>query len=416
MRKELFPLAFCVSLILILGLTAETQAQQPGGKLTVGRLRIVPSLGLQEVHDDNIYLGNGSNDTTELKESDWITHVMPGVLFDYGIEGRGAVRLGYQGDFGYYSTNENNDWKNHRGIFGLDYQAPSGLILGIDNSYMKAADPYGSDNQYKLGVPQTKRWSDALRTKVGWDFSDRFRVLGYYNYYKQDYEQETDYSQDYDYSEAGLGFQMKVLPKTWAFVRYFYGSRDYYSHPAFTTVTEANDGDYDWHRAETGLTWDSGAKWSGELNLGYQWRSYENSLDPMGLRYDDRDTWVAATRVSYSATSTTTLTLTLSRALRESGADSSEYFEDTGIGLGLTQILFTKFTLTANGSYSMNEYNLPVAEPKDQDNYLFSLGVDYRIQDWLTAGVGYTYSRKESNYETDEYKDNQFMLSLRAVY
>ena len=36
--------------------------------------------------------------------------------------------------------------------------------------------------------------------------------------------------------------------------------------------------------------------------------------------------------------------------------------------------------------------------------------------DWLTAGVGYDYYRKESNYETDEYKVNRFLVTLRAMY
>ena len=415
MRKKLLPFALCISLILFLSLAVDTQAQE-GGKLTVGRLKIIPSLGLQEEYNDNIYYANGNNNTTELKESDWITHIMPGILFDYALDGRGKVWLGYQGDLAYYNENDNNDWKNHRGNFGLDYQAPAGLIVGIDNTYVHTTDPFGSDNQFKLGVPQTTRWWDALRTKVGWNFSDRFKVLGYYNYYKQDYDLETDYSQDYDYNEGGLGFQMKVLPKTWAFVRYLYGSRDYYTHPAGYGVTDANDADFDWHRAEAGLTWDTGAKWSGELNFGYQWRSYENTFDPRGFRYDDRDTWVAATQISFAATPTTSLTFRLSRAVRDTGGDSNEYYDDTGVGLGLTQILFTKFALKAAVGYSKNEYNLPVADPRDQDNYLFTVGLDYRIQDWLTAGVGYEYWQKDSNYEFDEYKVNRFMVTLRAAY
>ena len=38
------------------------------------------------------------------------------------------------------------------------------------------------------------------------------------------------------------------------------------------------------------------------------------------------------------------------------------------------------------------------------------------IRDWLTAGVGYLYNRKDSNYAEDEYRNNRFMVSLRAVY
>ncbi|MBN1102780.1 MAG: outer membrane beta-barrel protein [Deltaproteobacteria bacterium] len=416
MIRKLLPFALCLSLILFLSLAVDAQAQQ-GGKLKVGRLTIIPSLGLQEEYNDNIYYASGiPNNPTELEESDWITHVMPGILFDYTLDGRGSVWLGYQGDLAYYNDNDNNDWKNHRAFFGLDYQAPSGLIVGIDNTYVDTSDPLGSDNQYKLGLPQTDRWSNALRTRLGWNFSDRFKVLGYYNYYKQDYDLLTDYSQDYDYNEGGLGLQMKVMPKTWAFVRYLYGSRDYYTHPAGFGVNESNDADFEWHRAEAGLTWDTGAKWRGELNLGYQWKSYENALDPRGLLYDDRDTWVAATQVSYEATSTTTLIFRLGRAVRDTGGDSNEYYDDTGVGIGLTQILFTKFTLNAGAGYSKNEYNLPLVNPRDQDNYLFNVGLDYAIQDWLTAGIGYDYMRKDSNYNTDEYKVNRFMVTLRAAY
>lgn len=416
MKKGVFPVVlFCV-LVLLLGLSMEALAQQQGGRITLGKLKVIPSLGVQEVHDDNIYFANGTNNTTELKESDWITHITPGLLFNYGLDGRGAVKLGYAGDFAYYNTNENNDWKSHTGLFDLDYKAPAGLIVGVNNTYINTADPYGADNQYKLGVPQTKRWGDSLKTKAGWDFSDRFQVLGYYNYYKQDYKLETDFSQDYDSDEFGVGFQMRVMPKTWAFARYYYGARDYYSHPAGFGVTDANDGDYDWNRAEVGLTWDTGAKLSGELNFGYQWKGYDNLLDPTGLPYEDKDTWVAATSVNYTLTSTTTLTATVTRGLKETGSNSSEYYEDTGVGLGLIQVLYTRFTLTVTGAYSKNDYNLPVVNQKEHDNYLATASLDYRIQDWLTAGVGYLYTRKDSNYAEDEYKINRFMVSLKALY
>jgi len=414
MRKGVLPSVLCTILILLMGLSSEALAQQ-GGKITVGKLKVIPSLGVQEVYDDNIFLGNGTNNLTERKESDWIFHAMPGLLLDYAIDGRGSVKLGYSGDYAYYNDFEDNDWKSHTGLFGLDYQAPAGLIVGVNNTYIDTADPFGSDNQYNLGI-QTERWSDRLGTKLGWKFGDRFKVLGYYNYYKQNYKLETDYSQDYDADEAGLGFEMKVLPKTWAFVRYYHGARDYFTHPAGTGVNDSNDADFDWDRAEAGLTWDSGAKLIGEVNFGYQWKSYDNTLDPTGKPYDGRDTWVAATSVSYLATTTTTLTMSLARAVRDTGSNSNEYYDDTTIGLGLIQTLFTKFTLTVTGAYGMNEYNLPVVNEKDQDNYLATVNLDYQIRDWLTAGVGYLYNRKDSNYAEDEYRNNRFMMSLRAVY
>jgi hypothetical protein len=412
MRKSI--VLGCAVLSLIVFLSSEVLAQ--GGKISVGNLKIIPSLALEEVYDDNIYLASGINDTTEKIESDWIFHAMPGLMLDYTLDGRGSVKLGYLGDYAYYSDFDENDWKNHKVFFDFDYQAPGGLIFGLRNVYVDAADPYGSDNQFGLGAPQTKRWYDDLNSKLGYTFSNQFRAFLYYDYYKQDYDLESDFTQDYDVNQYGAGFQMRVASKTWAFIRYHYGYRDYYTHPDGSGVTDQNDADFHFQRVSTGLTWDSGAKFAGELNFGYEWRSNDNEFDSLGRQYDNKDTWVAATRLNYYATSTTTLSLALIRALRDTGSDTFQFYTDTGIRLGLAQVFYSRFTLTADVGYSLYEYNFPTDPTKEADNYLGSLGLSYKIWDWLNAGVAYTYLKQDSNYPEDDYKDNRFSVSLRAVY
>jgi hypothetical protein len=405
----------CAVLSLMLFLPPSVQAQQ-GGRISVGNLKVIPSLTLEEVYDDNIYLASGINNTNEKIESDWISHVVPGLMLDYTLEGRGYVRVGYQGDYAYYKDFDDNDWKNHKGFFDFDYQAPGGLIVGVKNVYVNAADPYGADNQYGLGVPQTKRWYNDLNTKVGYTFSNQFRALLYYAYYKQDYDLESDFTQDYDVNQFGADVQMRVASKTWAFLRYHYGYRDYYSHPAGSGVTDQNDADFHYNRASAGLTWDSGAKFAGELNFGYEWRNFVNEFDAYGRPYDNRDTWVAATRLNYYATPSTTLSLSLIRAVRDTGSDTFQYYTDTGITLGLAQVFLTRFTLTAQAGYALYEYNFPTDPTKEADNYLASIGVSYKVQDWLIAAFAYTYLKQDSNYPEDDYKDNRFILSLRAAY
>jgi len=398
------------------------QVTAKGGRIHAGKLKIIPGLTVEEIYDDNIYLGNGTNRTTELEESDWITHIKPGVMLDYGFAGqRGGLTLGYQADLAYYADNDRNDWKNHTGIFGLNYAAPGGLFFGFNNVYTNAEDPYGSDSQYKLGVAQTKRWDNDLKSKLGFVFSNRFKVTGFYNYFRQDYKERADFSQDYDDNEFGAGLDIKLFPKTWGFIRYHYGERDYYSHPAIvngvaTNSTGRNDADLNWHRVNTGLTWDSGAKLSGEVNFGYQWWDYDNRLDPAGNRYKDKDTWIAATAVNFEATQTTTLSLSIWRTVKITGSNTKEYYEDTGVGLNLEQVFLTKFTLSVSGSYSSNDYNMPVVKKKKNDNYGAGIGLSYDIQDWLSAGVKYSYSKKDSNYRADEYSDNQFSMSVSLVY
>ncbi|UCG79713.1 MAG: hypothetical protein JSV60_06935, partial [Desulfobacterales bacterium] len=104
-----------------------------GGRIHSGDLKIIPGFAIQGVHDDNIYLGNGDNTPQEDEESDWITHLMPLLLFDYSLAERGSLNFGYRGDFAYYNDNDENDWTRHEGIFRLDYGSPGGLILALDN-------------------------------------------------------------------------------------------------------------------------------------------------------------------------------------------------------------------------------------------------------------------------------------------
>jgi len=413
MKKALLIGCFIAISLLILK-SPQVSAQE--GRIQIGKLKVVPSITMQGVHDDNIYLGNGTNNTDEIKESDWITHLQPALLLDYDLNGRGSLKLGYQGDWAYYGENDNNNWNNQNGLFNLDYKAPGGLILAFNDRYSDAEDPYGSLNEYGLGQPQTVRWSNDLKTKIGYEFSNRFRMFAYYNTFTQDYEELKDFTQDYYEHEYGIGAEIRLLPKTWGFTRYHYGSRNYFTHPAGSGSTKANDSDFDWHRVNAGLTWDIGAKLQGELNFGYQWRNYDNSRDAFGNRYEDENTWIAGTSLNYSATATTTLSCSITRGLIESASDTNEYNETTGFGLTLQQILYTKFTLGAGVNYSINDYNLPINNPREDDNYRFNLDLLYRIQTWLNAGVGYSYNRKDSNDMTNDYTGNQFTISIRGVY
>ncbi|MFO7984523.1 MAG: outer membrane beta-barrel protein [Desulfatiglandaceae bacterium] len=406
-------LSLFVALSLLLFSSTESIAEL--GRIHTGNLKVFPSLELQFIWDDNIFLSSGDNRTTEKEESDLITLLKPAVLLDYSLGPRGGVQLGYQGDLAYYRDNDDNDWQTHRGLFNLDYFAPGGLILGINNVYTDAEDPFGSVDQFNLGI-KTERWNNDFKTRVGYAFSNKSRILGYYNFYKQDYERREDFTQDYYVSEVGAGFEKRLSPKTWGFIRSHYGIQNYYSsEPAFN-VTGSTDADNDWLRVNTGLAWDMGGKLGGELNLGYQWREFENKRDARGNEYKDKDLWIAATSIAYELSVTTRLALNLSRSLRTTGAQSNEYFVDTAVEVNLRQMLLPKLTLAVGGLYSKNDYNEPPGDSREDDNYRANIDLYYQIQEWLGARIGYNYMKKDSNVEEFDYTDNQFMVSVGVAY
>ena len=393
-----------------------TQQTAYGARLQFGDLAVIPGITLVGEYDDNIYLGNGDNNDAEKEQSDYIAHIKPAVALDYKLPARGTLTAGYEGDFAYYDDNDENDWKRHQGTLNLNYLAPSGLILGADNRYVNTEDPYSSENEYRLGVAQVERWDYTLKTKLGWDFSDQFRILGYYNFYKQLYDDDVDFSQDYKSNEVGAGTELRLAPMTWGFIRYHYGERDYLSHPGQYNVTDSNDADHDWHRVNTGVTWDATAKLSGEVNFGYQWRTYDNDADPDGRGYDDKNTWIASTFVAFKASPVATLSSSVTRALRDEGADTNDYFTDTGVGLTLVYVFREKTTFSVGGSYARHDYNEPSNKEREDDNYKAKLGVDYLIQDWISVGAGYQYWEKDSNYSAEGFEDNRAWGKVTLVY
>lgn len=422
MKRSLF--VSCIILILLLVAPFQLQAQQMG-KINFGNFSIIPGVTLQSVYDDNIYLGNGKDypgapQTTlaEKKESDLVSHIKPSLFLNYILPERGYINLGYMGDFAFYKDNNNNNWTNHQGILGVNYQAPGGLIVGVNELFASVEDPYGGADQYQTGRT-TKRYYNDLKAKVGYVIMSNFRSFLYFNNYLQKYDNSTfDYSQDYTNTEYGIGAEIRFLPKTWGFLRYHYGTRKY------NTNAPGQTGDFNsdskWHRVNTGLAWDPGldAKIKGELNFGYQWTKYDHEFASAAGRdrREDKNTWIAATSINFLPAEGTILAMNLSRALRSTGSDTNEQFVDTLIGITLQQKLLMKLTLTAGIAYMKNEYNVPVGNERNDNNYLANLGLDYNIQDWLSVGIDYKYNRKDSNVEIYEYVNNQVMAQVKIMY
>ena len=409
-------------------MTVEDELTEEGGRINIGNLKIIPGLKLGGTYDDNIYMGNGyTNSTPDFDgqitkpiKSDYIFHVMPGLLLNYALpKGRGNINLGYEGDWAFYRHTTAQNWNNQRVLFNGDYTAPAGLIFKLSNVFDSGNDPYGDAVQFGLGLTK-QRWKNDLTAKVGWDFFNRFKVLGYYNFYKQKYKGEQDFTQNWTGNEFGIGFETRVLPKTWAFVRYHYGMQNFDTNLFGTT--DQNNASNKLNSINAGLAWDGGGKLGGELNFGWGWLNFDNDYDPNGNKYENKNTWIAGTSIDYEVFPKTRLTLNIARAMKPTGADKQEYYDDTNVGINIGQDLPYKFSATAGFIYGRNDYNTPVnpvsliTADRVDNNYNANVSFRYMIRTWLDASLGYRYMKKESNDITQGFTDNQVMLSIGASY
>lgn len=400
-------------------------------RITIGKLWVIPALKVGGAYDDNIFLGNdytnnpnnpGTTVNGKLRrpiESDYITHVMPGLLLDYGLPGeRGKINLGYGGDWAFYKSFSSQNWNNQRALLNADYTAPGGLLLGLRDLFNSGNDPYGDLAQYDIGITR-QRWNNDLNATVGWDFVSKFKLLGYYDLYKQKYADERDYTQNWTTNRVGIGFEMRVLSKTWAFVRYQYGKQNF-DTDLFGTTSE-NNASNNQNNISGGLKWDSGGKLGGEVNVGWGWLSFDNPRDQNGQPYENNNTWIAATTINYQVLSKTKLTFNLARAIVPTG-DAKQYFDDTTIGINIGQDLPYKFSMNAGLSYGKNDYNTLAysaaksTDEREDNNYNANVAFNYKIRTWLDASLGYRYLKKDSNDVFQAFNDNQVMLSIGASY
>jgi len=420
------------------------------GRLHWGRLAFLPRLGFSTTYDDNVFLGSGQYSIlvepmpgggqlpilNEARIGDVVFQFTPALALNLPLKGkRGRAGVGYVGDFALYADRSDNNWDRQVVNFDFEYATPSGFSLVLRNNFTDTSDPFGSLDQYELGVKK-RRWFDTLTPTAGYRFSRRFRSFLYYEFFNQKYIQLIDYSQNYRYSRVGPGFEVLVMPKTWAFARYFFLMKDYYTD-AFG-VTPTNNASNDRHRVDVGLTWDATSKITGELNVGWEWILYDNTRDVAGLLYSNKNLPVVNTALNYEFSPRTVGTLYISREWREIGANTNDAFASTGVGINLSHGFFEKYQARAGFGYANDDYNDPdyrwiqpvhtpgqyyppytpgqTMDDRNDNNYSTALSLSYQIQDWLRVGVTYNLYAKVSNYEQYSFVDNKGTLWLVGAY
>jgi len=378
-----------------------------GNSFGTGKLKFFPELAVGVVYNDNIYL-DGSN-----TESDVISHVIPRLMIDYSMEERGHIKLGYGGDFAFYSDFSDNNWQRHNIGLEIDYNAPSGLFVDLGNNFVHTSDPFGSTDEYALGR-QEKRWYNLLGLGLGYNHADRTKLVGYANYDVQEYkDKKVDWSQNFDETSFGVGFEKRVAPKTWGFVRYLHGERDYNTASPDRTVNESNDADYIFDRIAAGLTWDLTSRVTGELNFGYGWLDFENQHDVDGVSYEDQNTWLAATKINYALKpGVTDFTLRLERGVYTRGSFTTELFTGTDLSVGLTHRFSSWYTFKAYVGITHNDYNTA----RDDEDFRAGLGLEYLLHRRWTLGIGYDYYRRNSNEPGESWTNNRGMVTLTLRY
>jgi len=386
------------------------------GNIHLGRLGIEPEITFKVEYNDNIY----SEKTNE--DDDYISTLTPIIRFLYIGSDFFNANAGYSVDLAAYSDNSDNNYQVHRPFISVDIKTPAGLYLKFNDNYLHTADPYGTDNQYKLGVPRTERWNNSATVIAGFRFAKKFAIEGRYKNYMEGFKLDEDKWQkrtDYIY---GTSFFFKVTGKISLLANYRQG---------VTVYDKQNDGVNGWSDTTSqdntfssyfiGFRFEPGGKLSGEIKLGLGNKNYDNEVDKNGNNYKDIDSWVAETNVNFQARAKTIFTLNLQRSLKGSPDSDAASYIDTQAGLNLSQKLLNRLFLNLGFDWINNDYQNEISGiPEKYFNiYTARCGFGYNKRDWLMVYMGYQYKSKYASdkaYEQSEFNNNIFSFRLSMLF
>ncbi|MHB8882362.1 MAG: porin [Thermodesulfovibrionales bacterium] len=373
---------------------------------------IHPFLAVSEYYTDNVFF------TRDDKKTDFITVISPGIWiavprisdkapalstatltaggsastrFITRYPGRYQTFLLYRADIERYSKNHSENTSSHNLEGGFQYNFRGGLSVDVVDQYSLSHNPRGTGQFFELDKFRANFFSTSLSYEAG----DRMLLrLDYSNYRIHYTEVRNDFRDRTDDAFSAYAFY-KIRPRLALFGQYEYVNVDYDE----TFLPDSKE-----HHLFGGLRWDITERSKGSVKAGYAIKEPKGSKRSTDLTYE--------VGLDHRLTSRTTLNVNASRKYGESDVVSAGNFTvSDSVGAGLSQRFTPKLTARADLSYTRDRYQNDLVlggqtgRLRDQ-YYKGGLGLEYAFKEWLSFDLGYTYSKRESNFTLFDYVNN----------
>jgi hypothetical protein len=199
----------------------------------------------------------------------------------------------------------------------------------------------------------------------------------------------------------------QLFPKTSILGEYNFGK----------IIYDNNDtnSDSEYHQYRLGIKGQIAPKLTGLVKAGYKKTDYKNSSK------EDFTGFTTFVNVTYSLKERTTLNVYSERGSEESTYSTNSYFEYNKIGLKVDHGLLEKLFLVSGGYYQLNKYPEETTEgsvtAKREDKlWDGSIGLRYEVKEWVNIEANYEFKKRDSKFNTYDYKDNRFTVKINFMF
>lgn len=352
--------------------------------------RLRPFLKVKGASDDNIYLDESGQIASA------ITTITPGLNLVLAMGAHNFTLSGFADIISYTVDPDKNKAQN------------TVLSFNTDSMGNKAKFRFGAISQ-NVSDPATseltqrvQRQQDTVNINADIPIVSGLGVGLNYNYTNHAYSSAT--YNNFNRREDMMGVTLSYMLSKIAIVAGMNTGSVIYK-------TETNNNRI--QQVEVGIERKMTARMKTMVKFGQETRNYDTLADPAALP-------IFILQVAERFSSTTFVKLIGEKRSYESSTYAENpTFDSTAITLGVEQNIGKKVTVSLDYVNMTNDYpNLVAALPELRKDALMNikLGVDYRIQKWISCRAGWTNKSRDSNVNTEDYKNNVIEVGVNLSY
>ena len=367
-------------------------APGPGGPANIQvadtPLFVTPFLGAGVGHDDNVLLSHTN------ERSSTLYMLSPGVNLD-ARDTTKVFQLGYQAQIGHYTSSTDDDYVDQtaRAQFDVAFDPHNFLRVGLD--YVRSHDPRGSTDRPVSSSPDKFRGSDPNITYALGAPGAQGRVEVYADDASKKYLNNREFTaaSDRETRTYGGAFYWRVMPKTYVLAE----ARE-------TLIRYDQSGSplsADERRLFGGVSWEATAATSGTVKVGSLKRDFKSDLPG-----DSFTSWEAT--LTWAPRTYSKVDLYAIRTTSESTGQGS-FILTTVTGVQWQHNWSSYLSTGVDLRHQRDEYqNFDRTDNTD----VLGLRVGYQFRRWLTIGAQYTYTKRDSNVNEQDYNKNVYLLTV----
>jgi hypothetical protein len=346
--------------------------------------RISPFISERVEYESNIFQApSGSQDDVVFK-------TIPGFVLELPL-GRHKIDLGFRAEILRYVDLTNQDTEHYFVLGNLLLDFPGGLKARLKEDFARTSDPPGTEL-----VGRIKSTTNVLSPGVEYGLTQRY-ALGLDYVWAHVRFDDVVQQLDRDEHTVGLTGFYRVQPKTDLLANFSYGIKDF---------ERASDRDVTRYIGALGVRGELTSRLTTTFRVGYEVRDPDHG-DVGAYRGV-----VLGGDVVWTPTERTRLTLIADRSVQESVFATNVAYLANLLTLSAEHFLTPKLLLTGrifggNGEYFEKAQKVSGRFDWRTDwVYAFTVGVEYQIQKWLGVSADYTHSRRDSNFDNFDFKDD----------